>query len=87
MKKIKPRNVLVILKFDINMLEEEEEEEMRKTNYFYPLSKIIFSQIKAIFIQTNQNHWKQKKNCKDDHDAQQQKKIAHCFKKITFIIM
>ncbi len=38
MKKITTRNVLVTLNFDINMLEEEKE--MRKINYLYPLSKI-----------------------------------------------
>jgi hypothetical protein len=49
MKKIKPKNVLVILNFDINMLKEEEEE-MRKTNYLYPLSKINFFSKSKLYL-------------------------------------
>jgi len=38
-------------------------------------------QTEVISLQTNQNHWKQKKNHRDEHDAQQQKKKSHSFKK------
>lgn len=38
-------------------------------------------QIEVISLQTNQNRWKQKKNRKDEHNAQQQKKNSHSLKK------
>jgi hypothetical protein len=49
MRKITPRNVLVTLNFDINMLEEEEKE-MRKTNYLYLLSKIQKNSKSKLYI-------------------------------------
>jgi len=72
-RRITSRNDFVTLNSNINMLEEEEEEEEEENKQLVSSLKNSNNfQIEVPSFQTNQNHQKQRKTHKNEHDAQLQ---------------
>jgi hypothetical protein len=74
-RRITSRNDFVTLNSNINMLEEEEEEEEENKQLVSSFKNSNNFQTKVPSFQTNQNHKKQRKTHKNEHDAQLQNKI------------